>query len=253
MSQEQKKLASRKFAGAGAIAALFTAMPALAYDAWQSLPAGGGYWLPDAVLAAVDLATSASVGASATAARPRDGACCFPDGSCQVQRRRNCERDGGTYLGDGVSCAGNPCAPASGACCFIDQPAPFCAESTADDCAAFGGIYLGDGSSCDDPCPISVVLGACCVTFFDGANLNTLCYETAETDCVNSGGVYVGDGTLCVAANCDGPSPTGACCLFQFGGVCEILTNYDCVLFGGQFLGADTVCPPSGSCLIEFE
>jgi len=46
------------------------------------------------------------------------GACCFFDGSCFVQRPDQCVAAGGVYQGDGTSCDPNPCAPApTVACC----------------------------------------------------------------------------------------------------------------------------------------
>ncbi|MBL8878860.1 MAG: hypothetical protein JNG88_07040, partial [Phycisphaerales bacterium] len=37
------------------------------------------------------------------------GACCYADGSCQVQTNADCVSGGGTYQGDNSSCDPNPC------------------------------------------------------------------------------------------------------------------------------------------------
>jgi hypothetical protein len=37
------------------------------------------------------------------------GACCFPTGGCLVGQEADCERAGGSYLGDDASCDPNPC------------------------------------------------------------------------------------------------------------------------------------------------
>lgn len=39
------------------------------------------------------------------------GACCYPDSSCVELRENECIDSGGSYQGDGVTCASNPCPP----------------------------------------------------------------------------------------------------------------------------------------------
>lgn len=39
------------------------------------------------------------------------GACCFPDGACNVLTRSQCAEQAGTYQGDGSVCEPNPCGP----------------------------------------------------------------------------------------------------------------------------------------------
>lgn len=73
------------------------------------------------------------------------GACCLPNDSCITVTSAACVLQGGTYLGDSVSCAGNPCVPPTGACCFDDTT---CQVLTAPDCATAGGIYQGDAVTC---------------------------------------------------------------------------------------------------------
>jgi spore coat protein A len=82
------------------------------------------------------------------------GACCIPDGSCQTVTAAQCQQLGGTYQGDGTSCAPNPCPqpPAVGACCFTDGT---CQVLTLSNCVVLGGTYQGDHTACTpNPCPV---------------------------------------------------------------------------------------------------
>ena len=76
------------------------------------------------------------------------GACCVGT-SCSVTTEADC---GGTYLGDGTNCSGDPCAPdPTGACCYGTS----CAVMTPDQCNNTGGTYQGDDTDCNgDPCGI---------------------------------------------------------------------------------------------------
>ena len=70
------------------------------------------------------------------------GACCTGT-SCSIETEADC---GGTYLGDGTDCNGDPCAAPTGACCLNGN----CTILSEADC---GGTYLGDDSSCNgNPC-----------------------------------------------------------------------------------------------------
>jgi len=81
-----------------------------------------------------------------------DGACCLPGDTCAVLSETDCLNMGGTYLGNGTDCAGDPCAPTTGACCFDDAT---CQELTEADCTATGGTYQGDGVMCTtELCPL---------------------------------------------------------------------------------------------------
>jgi hypothetical protein len=126
------------------------------------------------------------------------GACCFSDGSCMDDLTQSgCEASGGTYQGDGSTCAGVVCVPICGpgagdcfssngtpgcedvdccnAVCAID---PFCCDVTWD------GICAGEALDlCGDP-------GACC--FADGS-----CQSLTPGDCVAAGGAFQGQGVLC--------------------------------------------------------
>jgi hypothetical protein len=163
------------------------------------------------------------------------GACCYPDGSCDVQFALDCQAGGGVYQGDGTNCAQVNCGPPdpTGACCFGDS----CVIITAAECNAQSGVYFGDNTTCDDannclPFPVE----ACC--FPDGA-----CADLTVTDCSAQGGTSQGAGSLCATVGC--PQPTGACCVL--GGCFEALTLEECNAVGGAwFLGVPCadVCPP---------
>jgi len=82
---------------------------------------------------------------------PATGACCFPDGQCQIKTATGCASLGGTYQGDDTSCTPNPCPPPlTGACCFITNG---CLELTQTMCVSNGGTYQGDNVPCwPSPC-----------------------------------------------------------------------------------------------------
>src|SRR5690606_20317434 len=86
-----------------------------------------------------------------------DGACCFPDGTCEITTEADC---GGIYQGDDSVCDPNPCPDTiTGACCFPDGT---CQELNDADCATQSGIYQGDGTVCDpNPCAAAEGAGCC--------------------------------------------------------------------------------------------
>lgn len=119
------------------------------------------------------------------------GACCFADGSCAELSPDACAANGGTYQGDGTTCAGSNCGPTPGACCHVDGT---CELLTEFECSDHGDQFQGPGTACDpSPCPPA---GACCV---EGK-----CEFLIEEHCVDHGGVWLGSGS-----DCD-PDPCGA-------------------------------------------
>ncbi|QQS08695.1 MAG: multicopper oxidase family protein [Phycisphaerales bacterium] len=83
---------------------------------------------------------------------PATGACCFPDGSCQVNTQVGCSSAGGFYNGDNTNCSPNLCPQPTGSCCL---PSGFCVTVTAANCLASNGTYNGDNTLCADAnCPI---------------------------------------------------------------------------------------------------
>ena len=140
------------------------------------------------------------------------GGCCSGT-FCSIATESDC---GGTYLGDGTDCSGQPCTP-TGACCVLTS----CSITTQADC---GGTYQGDGSDCSgDPC-VPDPTGACCV--------GTSCSITTQAGC---SGTYQGDGSDCSGNPC-APDPTGACCV---GTSCSITTPSGC---SGTYQGDGSDC-----------
>ncbi|MGD9689442.1 MAG: hypothetical protein AB7K52_07455 [Phycisphaerales bacterium] len=177
---------------------------------------------------------------SSLSCTPGVGACCFPDGTCQVLAVNDCTGLGGDYAGDGLDCASANCPQPTGGCCFANGS---CIVLTASDCGVAQGTYVGDGTTCaaGSQCP----LGACCLP--DGT-----CVSLTSGQCSTQQGVFRGAGVSCANANC--PPPTGACCLSTGG--CIRVTMSDCGTIGGTFLGVGIACGagsscPTGACCFE--
>jgi hypothetical protein len=207
------------------------------------------------------------------------GACCFPDGHCEVTFEDACAEEGGTYQGENTVCDPNPCPPPPEACCFPDG---HCEFVTAEVCRQLGGVPQGSGSVCDpNPCPPPP--GACC--FPDGhcefvtaevcrqlggvpQGYGSVCDPNpcppppeaccfpdchcellTAIDCVNLGGNPMGPGVTCDPNPCDCPPPTGACCIGDQGD-CRILTLDECLQQGGMYQGDGTTCEPVNPCPI---
>jgi hypothetical protein len=157
---------------------------------------------------------------------PHQGACCYPDGTCQLETIMHCE---GHYLGDDTVCTPNPCQRPE-ACCFEDGS---CRDMLAGDCATLDGFPLGEGTSCaTDSCPPMPV--ACC--FCDAT-----CQMLLEADCIAQGGLPFGPGSECEEIQC-APPPAGACC---FGQDCLLMDERCCGIAGGVFEGLGTLCDPN--------
>ncbi|MBX3377869.1 MAG: hypothetical protein KF678_12800 [Phycisphaeraceae bacterium] len=158
---------------------------------------------------------------------PGVGACCLPSGQCvTAQTPANCSSQGGTYRGDGSTCA-SPCPQPNGACCFTGGS---CLSLSSADCTTAGGTWLGGGTTCaaGNTCPT----GACCLP--DGQCLTGV----TSLQCTSQGGTFRGTGTNC-SNPC--PQPTGACCLSSGG--CLTLTQSDCgVIPGTSWAGPLTSC-----------
>jgi len=120
------------------------------------------------------------------------GACCFFNGSCVVTSQTNCTSGGGTYHGDGTTCATVNCPqPPTGACCFPDA----CLIKTQAQCLAASGVYAGDNVTC--AAANCTPPGACCLS--DGS-----CIILPQSKCSSGtvNGTYRGNGTTCATANC---------------------------------------------------
>jgi len=85
-----------------------------------------------------------------TDCQPGVGACCKPDGTCEVTLVDECDAIGGIYQGDGSACddPGVDCPEPTGACC---NPAGGClGDLTVGECDGFGGDWAGPGTDCED-------------------------------------------------------------------------------------------------------
>jgi hypothetical protein len=155
------------------------------------------------------------------------GACCLPDGSCDVMSAADCSAAGGTYQGDLTDCLSVSCPPAHGACCFEGGG---CLDMFEPNCAIALGTFQGPGTDCASTACFPV--GACCLP--DGS-----CDpNTTPGECDALGGTFQGDGTGCGTVSC--PEPKGACCFDGSG--CLFLTQTNCTTANGSWLGLGTDC-----------
>ena len=77
-----------------------------------------------------------------------EGACCYPDDSCEDNLTEGeCVAQGGTYMGDLTTCSGVECGVQDqGACCYPDDS---CGDDlTEAECSGQGGTYMGDETTC---------------------------------------------------------------------------------------------------------
>lgn len=166
----------------------------------------------------------------------RVGACCLPDGTCEVLEEGECLGRDGVYRGDGVACEDVECPP-TGACCLPDGT---CAQHSEADCEELSGRYLGDGTNCADADQV----GACCLP-------DESCADLTQCECLSRGGTFLGVGTSCAADN-----QVGACCLPDDS--CEEITRCECLNRDGTFKGAGVSCDDvecitdGGSCFDSF-
>ena len=131
------------------------------------------------------------------------GACCYDDGSCTGgMTSADCVASGGSYGGDGSSCAGvdndgngvdDFCdgVVTLGACCYGSPATPTCVNTTPTICGqTLGGTFYVGQNCATFICP-SVTTGACC--YPDGS-----CADLTAAACAQSSGSYQGDGTQCL-------------------------------------------------------
>ncbi|MBX3375801.1 MAG: hypothetical protein KF678_02205 [Phycisphaeraceae bacterium] len=142
------------------------------------------------------------------------GACCLSSGAsnCVVTSSAGCANLGGTYQGDGSTCATANCPPLpTGACCL---QLGGCSIATQQACTNGGGTYAGNNVAC--AAASCTPAGRCC--FSDGS-----CLSLTSSLCIAAGGTYGGDNTVCTTGACtqqpgniacNGPfvtTPNGAC------------------------------------------
>lgn len=164
---------------------------------------------------------------------PVTGACCLPNGTCEVRLSTECQQAQGVFQGDGTTCEGINCPAPTGACCFPDTG--FCLSLPEGDCLNAGGSWAGAGTVCgaNNTCPT----GACCLPSGE-------CEVMTSGQCTAAGGLFRGVGVACAQANC--PQPSGACCLSN--GFCLVLTAAECAGIPGVWQGAGTACSTPNIC-----
>jgi hypothetical protein len=159
------------------------------------------------------------------------GACCLPDGTCELRGEIDCANAEGTYRGDNTECATQPPCPQPGACCLVEGGCDILSEGQ---CAGINGTYHAHGSLCAAAnCPG----GACCLP--DGScvfTVNALC--TSEYN-----GTYWGDGSTCGDQRCamlpvlwnNGPLVTAAGLACNGGDLSELETALGTTILGFSF------------------
>ncbi len=157
----------------------------------------------------------------------QQGACCLPNGNCELRSEAECINANGFYWGNGTSCTPGIC---NGACCLPDGT---CSQLSQSQCAANSGSFKGVSVACT----AGLCRGACCLPNGGCAN------SQSPNECAAAGGAYKGDGTNCASVSC-----TGACCYPN--GSCQNQTLAQC---GGEWNGPNsncgsTNCPVRGAC-----
>ena len=126
-----------------------------------------------------------------------EGACCLPDGSCELLLPNDCAAQGGQFEGQGTDCASVTCVQPDAACCFPASGG--CLDLTQVDCDLTGGLWQGFGTDCATF--VCFPPGACCLP--DGS-----CTDIGnEIDCNTAGGSFQGVGTTCAGLFCPLPCP----------------------------------------------
>lgn len=125
------------------------------------------------------------------------GACCIPGNCVADQTSAECAGLGGTFLGLGTDCAGDPCASLPGACCIPATGG--CVSATESDCTTqIGGNWQGPLTTCPDDC----VAPPMCPADLDGDDdVDIFDFGIFATNFGNSvppntGGDYNGDGIV---------------------------------------------------------
>ncbi|HNQ22155.1 MAG TPA: hypothetical protein PKK06_03585 [Phycisphaerae bacterium] len=188
------------------------------------------------------------------------GACCLPNGDCELLTDEVCVSYGGSYRGD-PTCQGVDCTqpPPLGACCLTNGS---CAITSSDSCDGQGGVFAGVGETCEVGL---CVRGACC----SGSGS---CQQTVEFECATPSVFLAGtpctpnpcdefacclndescvevstlsclaqQGTQLPITNCEPfTCVAGACCE---GGECAEETGYECDVAGGSFVPEATCTP----------
>ena len=162
-----------------------------------------------------------------------DGACCLPDGSCQITDPADCSSDDfSQWQGIETSCA--ECEPITvGACCYSDGGIMTCQEYDEKTCYFLVGTWSA-GESCEcTACEAPPESGACCLA--DGS------CQILDSESCNSieGGQWLGNGATCEACQ---TAPMGACCFEGAAGlVCQDTEQSWCLEMNGDW-SQDNYC-----------
>jgi len=156
------------------------------------------------------------------------GACCLPNGTCQVLANSSCLNQGGTFAGEGTQCTPNTCAQNVCPCCFVATGG--CVTLSPAACASAGGIAGPTGQTCSGY--VCFPTGACCLPTGECIG------PVSPAACQAQGGVFQGNATTCSAGTC--PEPLGAACFPT--GFCLQLTAAQAAAAGATWAGPNTSC-----------
>jgi hypothetical protein len=177
--------------------------------------------------------------------RPR-GACCFGvDGCNEFVPEEECDKSGGTWLGEDSNC--DTCV--SGACCLADGS---CIQATPEDCS---GNYQGNDSDCNDPavnCVQAPANNECsgAIELFDGTTSLGGFSSATTTGAIipDCGGVerqLFNDLYYSYTATCTGTVSFSTCGAADFDTLIAAYDACDGTVLGCNDDGAD--CPSAGT------
>jgi hypothetical protein len=156
------------------------------------------------------------------------GACCLPNGTCQVLTNSACVAQGGTFTSEGSQCTGSTCTQNICPCCFPATGG--CLTLSPAACQQAGGIAGPTGQSCTGY--VCFPTGACCLP-------NGTCIgPVSPAACAAQNGVFQGNATTCSPGLC--PEPFGAACFPN--GFCIQLTAAQAADAGAVWKGPGTSC-----------
>ena len=115
-----------------------------------TLPAGVTYYLVLSTFSAGDVGDfEICLGGHFTVGGGGPGACCLPDGTCEVMEAGDCSAAGGFFGGAGTDCATYECPEIPGACCLDAYTTdPTCVITVESCCDYAGGMFMGPGTDC---------------------------------------------------------------------------------------------------------
>ncbi len=198
--------------------------------------------------------TSMSVGSTCTPNPCTYGACCTPNGACNLLPGVSCNTPS-IFIGPTSSCTpDNPCALILGACC---SPTGNCSVTTPSGCSIgsmFQGTGVGNtGGACTSStfCQALTILGACC-------SATGACSATTFNGCTGvstwlGAGVGYTSGAACTTATfCQAVAYLGSCC--SANGACSISTPLGCTApgtfmgLGSNYSGTGVSCSAAAFC-----